>query len=129
MATNYPGALDSLTNPAAGHYMRAGKLVICKFILTAGASFTAGSGNYRVALPVNASTTGSIEVNPSSSMIADVSTGYLAVPTIIINNTSYLEWRYPATYPTGASTAVSNSTPFAWGSGDVIRGALVYEAA
>ena len=132
--TSYtPTLTASTTNPTnwtqTGYYMRAGKLVICKFILTAGASFTAGSGNYRVALPVNASTTGSIEVNPSSSMIADVSTGYLAVPTIIINNTSYLEWRYPATYPTGASTAVSNSTPFAWGSGDIIRGALVYEAA
>ena len=132
--TSYtPTLTASTTNPTnwtqTGYYMRAGKLVICKFILTAGASVTAGSGTYRVALPVNANTTGSIEVSASSSMIVDASTGNIATPTIIINNASYLEWRYPATYPTGTSTAVSNSAPFTWASGDVIRGALVYEAA
>ena len=60
--TSYTPTLTAASsNPtnwtAAGYYVRAGKLVIAKFVLTAGASMTNGSGTYRVALPVNAGTT------------------------------------------------------------------------
>jgi len=59
--TSYtPTLTASTTNPTnwtqTGYYMQAGKLVIAKFKLTAGASMTAGSGTYYIALPVTANT-------------------------------------------------------------------------
>ena len=129
--TSYtPTLTASTTNPTnwtqTGYYMRAGKLVICKFILTAGASVTAGSGTYRVALPVNASTT--ISVGPSMAYVFDSSASAIMHPRISIDNTAYVGLWYPAAWPSGANTAVGSGT-YTWAQNDQIAGALVYEAA
>ena len=60
--TSYDPVLTaSTTNPTGwtqtGYYMQAGKLVIARFYVAAGGSMTAGSGTYRVALPVAANMT------------------------------------------------------------------------
>lgn len=130
--TSYtPTLTASTTNPTnwtqTGYYMRAGKLVICRFLLTAGGSVTAGSGNYRIALPVNANTT--VPFGPAMVYAFDSSAGSILHPRISIDNTAYLQLWYPATWPTGTNTGVTHNTPFAWASGDTIGGALIYEAA
>ena len=130
--TSYtPTLTASTTNPTnwtqTGYYMRAGKLVIAKFKLTAGASVTAGSGTYRVALPVNANTT--IPFGPCFAYALDASASSIVRPHISIDNTAYVVLYYPATWPSGTNTAVASATPYTWASGDAIGGALIYEAA
>jgi len=128
-----PTLTASTTSPTnwtqTGYYMQAGKLVICRFLLTAGGSMTAGSGTYRVALPVNASTTLGEAPGPNSTMCVDSSASLRFTPSIVIPNTAYLEFRYQATWPTGSATAVTNSAPWTWAASDTIAGALIYEAA
>lgn len=128
--TSYtPTLTASTTNPTnwtqTGYYMRAGKLVICRFVLTAGASVTAGSGTYRIALPVNANTT--VGVGPSMAYAFDSSASAILHPRISIDNTAYIGLWYPATWPSGTNTAVGNAT-YTWAVNDQIAGALVYEA-
>jgi len=78
--TSYtPTLTASTTNPTnwtqTGYYMQAGKLVHVKVQLAAGASMTAGSGTYRIALPVNANTTLTDTKLQSSVFLYDSNTG------------------------------------------------------
>jgi hypothetical protein len=103
--------------------MRAGKLVIAKFKLTAGASMTAGSGQYRIALPVNANTTlGDHEVGA----VALVGTGSI-VGQAYIPNTAYIQIEYASTLT--ALAVVTNAAPWTWANTHTIRGQIMYEAA
>ena len=130
--TSYtPTLTASTTNPTnwtqSGYYMRAGKLVICRFLLVAGASVTAGTGTYRIALPVNANTT--IRHGASMAFCYDSSANSTALPRIYVENTAYVTLLYPATWPTGTQTSVSATAPFTWDANDEIGGGFVYEAA
>lgn len=132
--TSYtPTLTASTTNPTnwtrTGYYMQVGKLVVCRFILTAGGSMTAGSGNYRVALPVNANVAAGDVPGPAQVTLYDASTGARGNPVVALSNTAYIEFRYPSTWPTGASTAVAHNAPWTWASGDLIICGLMYEAA
>lgn len=132
--TSYtPTLTASTTSPTnwtqTGYYMRAGKLVIAAFDLTAGGSMTAGSGNYRIALPVAASTSLTYEVIGIITCY-DNSASATARPYADLSTAnSYFTMTYPATWPSGAQTSVSNTAPWTWAASDAIRGTIIYQAA
>lgn len=118
------------TNPTgwttAGAWYQVGSLIVVRFALTAGTGMTAGSGTYRIGLPVTAASgqtagIGTLLMFDASSHASGVAEAYPADPT-------YVTLAYPATYG-GTLTAVGAAAPWAWASGDYIRGTLTYEAA
>lgn len=130
--TSYtPTLTASTTNPTnwtqTGYYMRAGKLVHVKFSLTAGASMTAGSGTYRIALPVNASTALANAVCQSSLNLYD-SSGNIAWSTgfLWVAAAAYVQMQYANG---AASVNIANNAPWTWAANDIIEGAFTYEAA
>lgn len=129
--TYTPTLTASTTNPTnwtqTGSYTQEGKLISMKFSLAAGASVTVGSGTYRVAIPVSANTT--IPLGSSTCYIYDTSAAGLLTASYPHITSTYIELRYPATYPGGALTGVTNNTPYAWATGDIISAAIIYEAA
>lgn len=130
--TSYtPTLTASSSNPTnwtqTGYYCRAGKLVICKFILTAGASMTAGSGLYRIALPVNANSNHFAET--AAVALYDSNTGNQCHAMGVIMTATYIQMQYQATH-LGALTTATNAAPWTWAANDTIRcGQLIYEAA
>lgn len=123
-----PTLTASTTNPTnwtqTGYYTQIGKLVIAKFKITATASMTAGSGNYRIALPVNANfTMGDVEVGT----VAISHSGNTYTPFAYIPNTSFMQLLYMSSVNTAGP--VTHSLPWAWTSTDFIRGTITYEAA
>lgn len=126
-----PTLTASTTNPTnwtqTGYYARAGKLVVARFLLTAGASVTAGSGTYRIALPANART--DVPMPTGSAYMYDASAGAIAVTPYFTLASTYLGLRYPATWPSGAAIDLSHNAPFAWAANDQISGQIIYEAA
>lgn len=132
--TNYTPALTaSTTNPtlgsgstAAGRYMRIGNLVIAWGVIIFGTSgVNAGSGNYRISLPVTASINlgsmriGQIIINDSST-----SANFTVGSAIILDG----EETYFYMQRTGASTFVSNSSPITWSTSDDVSWVLAYPA-
>lgn len=127
--TSYtPTLTASTTNPTnwtqTGYYCRVGKLVIAKFKVTAGASMTAGSGEYRIALPVNANV--SVGEMESGGIVLSHSTNtYIGQAAIV--NTAYARLLYLATVSTAGFAA--HDAPWTWAASDFIRGQITYEAA
>lgn len=126
-----PTLTADTTNPtnftATGYYVRAGKLVIAKFQIVAGASFTAGSGYYRVAMPAAAAT--AIDGTPVSNPINLIhgssqiwGAGYIPASD---SQRLYIQYQTSLT----ALGLVGHTSPWSWASGDVIRGQAIYEAA
>ena len=126
-----PTLTASTTNPTGwtqtGYYMQAGKLVHVKGTLTAGGAMTAGSGTYRIALPVNAQTALGSAVLEGSTYLYDNSTGNaysIAVPYAA--NAAYIQ----LVYGTGGTGAfVGHNAPWVWAASDTIQFAFSYEAA
>lgn len=128
-ASYTPTITGSVTNPtnytASGRYVQIGKLCLAMFNITAGASFTAGSGTYTISLPVSARV---FAVTAGSARIYDASTGnaHLGVrPALVGANT--LGIQYTATHG-GSLSTVGAAGPWTWASGDIIDGFLIYEA-
>lgn len=118
------------TNPTnwtvSGAYFRAGKLVVARFSAAAGASSTAGSGNYRLALPVNA--VGAVSA-AGTARAYDSSSGNMVLLEANLASATTIGFSYPAAAPIGAFTQLTNTLPWAWASGDYIAGQIIYEAA
>jgi len=120
-STSSPTGFDTVAA-----WYQVGSLVTVRLTLTGGTSVNAGSGTYRIALPVNAASgqtagIGTLLMFEASSHASGVAEAYPADPT-------YVTLAYPATYG-GTLTAVGASAPWAWTTGDIIRGTLTYEAA
>lgn len=115
---------------ATGAYMRAGKLVIGRARVAFGTSGTAaGSGSYRVSLPATATAVGQTSAI-TSVRIFDSSANAIATPVAVVGASgAYLEFQYPASWPSGAFTSVTNSAPWTWAASDWLELAFVYEAA
>ena len=129
--TSYDPVLTaSTTNPTGwtreGYYAQAGKLVIAKWALTAGVSVSAGSGTYRVALPVAAKT--AVPYGPRECWLFDSSATATLLPRLELGAGTYATMWYPASWPSGTNTAVGSGT-YTWAVGDLIVGAVIYEAA
>ena len=125
-----PSLTATGTNPtnwtATGAYFRAGKLVVARFSVTAGASSTAGSGNYRLALPATA--VGALS-SVGVARAYDQSTGNIVLLEVNLASADNMGFDYPAAAPIGGFTQVANTSPWAWSTGDYIAGQLIYEAA
>lgn len=127
--TSYtPTLTASTTNPTnwtqTGYYMQAGKLVVAKFVLTAGGSMTAGSGTYRVALPVNAVTQAN---TPAGQVYLSTAASNYYLASAFIPAAGYAT----LVYPSGAGTVgeVTHAAPWTWAAGMVIAGQMMFEAA
>lgn len=125
-----PTLTATTTNPSGwtgtGRWYQVGSLVVCRFKLTAQTGMTAGSGAYRIGLPVTAASgqtagIGTLLLFDASASAVLLAEAYPADPT-------YVTLAYPATYG-GTLTAVGAAAPWAWTTGDYIRGTLTYEAA
>ncbi len=129
--TSYtPTLTASTTNPTnwtqTGYFMQAGKLVVAKFDLLAGASMTAGSGTYRIALPVNANTTLATQYIGTITL-RDASSGNTFYAQAALADTAYVVLNYAATYGGGAVNGANNA-PWTWAASDDIAGTITYEA-
>lgn len=131
-----PALTAVTTNPTlgtgsavAGRYAQVGKVVTAQFRITFGTSgVAAGTGGYRVSLPVTPESTltwfvGSYWAFDSSGSASTM--GQIAIDA----GTSVLRFFYPATWPSGTSSEVAATTPWTWAASDQIRGTVTYEAA
>lgn len=130
--TSYtPTLTASTTDPTnwtqTGYYMQVGKLVHVKGILTAGGSMTAGSGTYRIALPVNANTTIlNCPVSGSFLLFDNSSSNLMSHAVGYTNTATYISLQYG----TGGTRAyVTGAVPWTWAANDTIQFAFTYEAA
>lgn len=123
--TNYsPSWIATTTNPAigngtiSGRYMQIGKTVHCYVRITAGSTTTFGSGDWRVSLPVAASSSnvaiGSAYASDATGPIYSAIAGPVSATTVFFV----------------AGTAVfGGASPFAWTVSDNFGFSYTYEAA
>jgi hypothetical protein len=131
-----PALTASTTNPtlgsgstATGRYTRINKLVVATFTIVFGSSPNAGSGTYRISLPITAQGTQQYYENTEGTMlIRDNSTQFQYQATFYNNTTTTIEMAYSATYG-GALVNVSNANPWTWAASDSLSGLIIYEAA
>lgn len=133
--TSYtPTLTATTTNPTGwtqtGYYMRTGKLIACRFSIVAGASMTAGSGYYQVALPAAAASSYPGATAIGLVIMSDASSGNIGQAWAQLNaGPSLVRLNYAAAYPVGGWTATNPAGPWAWAANDSIVGQLMYEAA
>jgi hypothetical protein len=134
--TAYTPTLSASTTPptlgtgsaVSGAYIAAGKLIIGRARIAFGTSGTAaGSGTYRFSLPVAAAASGETRAISSIRMF-DSSANAIATPAVVIAGTTYMEFQYQATWPSGTFTVVTHAAPWAWAASDWIEVAFCYEA-
>lgn len=108
-----------------GNYIRIGDLVIAWGVITFGTSGeAAGSGNYRISLPVT--------MRASSNADAEV-VGHGIIFDSSAPATRGVTYRYVSQTTAGifivdGSATVANNSPWTWAASDSIRFALMYEA-
>lgn len=121
------------TNPTlytgTGKYVRlggaTGKTVLAFFNIAMGASFTPGSGNYRIGLPV-AGVPGGTTCGVARMFDSSTSSSYMDT-RVGMATANTLSLQYSATHGGGIAN-VGNSLPWVWASGDIIDGFIIYEA-
>ena len=129
-----PALTASTTNPTlgtgsttVGEYLQIGKLVFATFTIAFGSSgVNAGSGDYRISLPIAANTNarnlgGTLSINDNSTNIVRI-----ACPLFYVNSTT-ISLRIDSTV-TGGYT-VTHAVPWAWAALDGLWGTITYEAA
>lgn len=119
----------SSSNPTKGNstytakYVRLGKLVIFKFKVVIGSSFSAGSGTYGFAVPIAANTdqlsVGSVWVNDSGTAILG---GVCTFDSNVFGANAFLQNN------TGGALG-SGGPGTAWATNDRVMGSLIYETA
>lgn len=116
---------------ASGRFVRIGKLVFNNGVIQFGTAGTAaGSGSYRIVLPVEAyaavagSRVGFVSLYDSSANAAGFATCHFNG-----SDGTFVQMTYPAAWPTGVNTAVTEAAPWAWAASDSISFFTVYEAA
>lgn len=135
--TSYTPALTATTtNPTLGsssnvfgHYRKAGRLVVVRAKIQFGtAGVAAGSGNYLISAPVAAESTTNVS-RVGRYFLFDNSAGAVAFGHLVWSTTTTLLLEYPATWPSGAQTLVTNAAPWTWAASDLIQYELAYESA
>jgi hypothetical protein len=111
----------------SGNYVQFGKLVICRFYIAFGSSgAAAGSGTYRVSLPVSSNQM----TQPSGTIFmydSSAGNGVANAAAFYDGGADFLTIIYAASATTYAS--VTHAAPWAWAASDQIRGFIMYEAA
>ena len=122
-----PIVTASTTSPSGwvttGGWYRVGATVVARFALTAGSSVSAGSGTYRVSLPVDAMTGDHVA---GTVWLLDSSTGNAWNAQAWIAAAGYAQIRYGAG---GVGASVTGAAPWTWASGDTISGLVMFETA
>ena len=125
-----PTLTAETTNPTGwtgtGFYTQIGKLVHVKGIVSAGVGANAGSGVYRIALPVSADTTITNAPCAGSVWIDQSSNGTFNSYAVAYTNSA--TW-FCMKYAAGSIQYVSHSIPSQWTAGDYIQFAFSYQAA
>lgn len=111
-----------------GQYLQIGKLVHCYGSITFGTTSTYGTGNYRIALPVNASANAASSSFLGTGFGYDSSAGAEALYRLSAITANTFQLSFGSTY-LGASSPVGQTTPWTWAQGDIIGWNLTYEAA
>lgn len=110
---------------AVGQYLTIGDLVVCWGRILFGTSGVgAGSGDYRISLPVNAETTIASR-NSGSGFITDSGTvtNSLTTECVIVDATYFIMQR------DGQTQFVGAASPFTWQASDSLRWFIAYPAA
>lgn len=131
-STYSPSLTASTTNPTlgssptqTGRFCQIGKLVVCQIYLAFGSSgAAAGSGTYRVSLPVSASASATFRTAMGSGKLVDASTGTRRTVVCRKNGLGDVELVLD-----GAAGIVTDAAPWVWANSDVITLDLSYEAA
>jgi hypothetical protein len=100
-----------------GKYRRLGKTVDVVIILTRGSTTTFGTGYPRFNLPATAANAN----HAGACTLQDVSANSFAAACHLESTTVVI--------PMSASGVVTNTVPFTWATGDIIRITMTYEAA
>ena len=126
-----PTLTATTTNPTLGsgsvqegYYTVVNKLVVAHGYVAFGTSASAGSGDYRMSLPVTAARTAA--ANAGSVWLYDASTASGWSATAQIQTTTTAGFNKSTS---GATIVISNSNPFTWADNDQIRAMFIYEAA
>lgn len=133
-----PTLTASVANPTLGSgssatswYIQIGDLVHYYGAIAFGtAGVAAGTGTYRVSLPVNsAARIGSDRLGVSLNY--DSSTGNVAQAVCQLSGgvATYFVQTYAAAWPAGAETPVGAAAPWTWAASDQIQWNITYEAA
>lgn len=112
------GTPHSPVGGATGWYIRINDLIVWGFVSAVGAGV--GTGTMRLAAPFPLTTTGLIGV-----WKLDGSATAFGPIVVVAAGGADVEFHYPATWPSGADTVVTNTTPFALNTGDEISGIVV----
>lgn len=124
---------SSGTAPALGNgtsiarYSQMGKFVVYQGKITFGSSTTFGTGTYFFSMPV---TRGASAIAGAHGIVdlLDVSTGNRGLGVGETPTNSTFQVVVSTTY-FGAQTAITNTAPWTWATGDVLLWNLIYEAA
>lgn len=137
--TSYTPTLTAVTtNPtlgtgseATGRYTQIGKTVIATARFTFGTSgVNAGSGAYRISLPVSAETSTGLNFVTGSYWALDSSTNGVNIGITMVGGTATdVRLFYPATWPNGASVEMASTAPWTWAASDQLRASFTYQAA
>lgn len=135
---SYTPALTAVTtNPTlgsgsvqSGWYIQIGKLVVGQARIVFGTSgVVAGSGNYRISLPVAMALTDRA-LALTSARLVDASTGNVCSPTILMPpSTTTVEMHMPATWTSGAVSIIAHNVPWTWAASDELTVGFAYRAA
>lgn len=125
-----PTLTAATTNPtnytATSRWEQNGKLGIMLFQVTAGASFTPGTGNYSISLPVTAVLNG-----PTAGMVRlfDSSSGNAHLGArVALNSATALGMQVTTTFG-GSLVNVAHNVPWTWAVGDIMDGFVIFEVA
>ena len=109
-----------------GQYCQINDFCVAQIFLAFGSSSSAGTGEYRISLPVEASPASNINANMGWGWIydANLTNAY----SVITDRASSTTCRMYLSSPVG-SIGVQNANPFAWTTSDQMRITLVYRTA
>lgn len=132
--TYTPALQASTTNPTLGtgstvrgRYVQHGKTVIAEIFIAFGSSGTAaGSGTYRVTLPVT-NQAGTANTLVGHGWVKSAGTYTRVEAFIPLVSSAYVEMRYPNAVVGGTLITVNNTNPGAWTASDEIRLLVEYE--
>ena len=111
----------------SGQYIQLGKLVVVQAHVQFGTSGTgAGSGTYRVSLPVNLSASPTFRRFGNVAEVFDSSGGSRTFPQVQQDGTNVGYVVFMQSLTTGV---VTHASPFAWAASDALVFTLVYQSA
>lgn len=110
----------------SGRFVQIGKLIVFTIHWAAGSTTTFGTGQYTFTFPVTSATAPGGVVARVYSF--DSSAGNFNMANALHSISTVFNIQYPLTWPSGAQTSYTNTTPFTWATSDTIDISGSYEA-